>query len=50
MKLKNLLVKNHLSNFNQTWQDWSLRKALPKLLKEIQFMRKSGCHGNQKEL
>jgi hypothetical protein len=50
VNLKNLLVKNHLSNFNQTWQDWSLGEGLPKLFKEFHSMQKSGCHGNQKEL
>jgi hypothetical protein len=49
-ELKNLLVKNHKSNFNQTWQDWSLGEGLPKLLREFHFIQKSGYHGNQKEL
>jgi hypothetical protein len=48
VNLKNLLVKKHLSSFNQTLQDCSLGEGLPNLFKEFDSMQETGCHGNQK--
>jgi hypothetical protein len=45
VNLKKFLVKNHLSDFNQTCQDCSVGEGLPKLFKELNSMQKSGCHG-----
>jgi hypothetical protein len=39
VNLKHLLVKNTLSNFNQTWQDCSMGKGLPKLFIEFHMAK-----------
>ena len=44
--LKQHLQINCMANFDETLQECSLLKALPKLFKELYSMRKSGCHGN----
>jgi len=45
---KQLLLLNHFANFVETSQGCSLHKALSKLLKELNSMKNSGCHGNWK--
>ena len=45
----NLLLLNHWTILDETWQGCSLDKALPKLFKRLNSTHYSGCHGNQKE-
>ena len=44
---KNLLLQNQMANLDKTWQECSLDEALQKLLKEFNFIKNSGCHGNK---
>jgi hypothetical protein len=37
-----------VAKFVETLQGCSLHKALPKLFKELNSIKNSGCHGNQK--
>ena len=46
---KRHLLLNRLANFDETSQGCSLGGALSKLLKEMNSMQNSGCHGNRKE-
>ena len=47
--LKQHLILNHLVEFHQTSQGWSLDDPLSKLLKDFHSMQNSGCLGNLKE-
>ena len=47
ISLKNLLLQNQKANLDKTWQECSLGEALQKLLKEFNFNKNSGCHGNK---
>jgi len=42
------LLLNHLANCVKTLQGCFLHEALPKMLKELNFMQNSGCRGNRK--
>ena len=46
---KHLLLLNHWTNLDETWQGCSLGEALPKLFKRLNSKYNSGCHGNQNE-
>jgi hypothetical protein len=48
--LKQLLLLNHLAKFVETLQGCFLHKALPKIFKELNSIKNSGCHGNRKIL
>jgi hypothetical protein len=39
-----------MSDFKQTCQDCYFGEGIPKVFKEFDFMKKSGCHGNQKKI
>jgi CRISPR/Cas system-associated exonuclease Cas4 (RecB family) len=39
---------NHLAKFVETLQGCSLHEALLKVFKELDSLKKSGCHGDQK--
>ena len=47
--LKNLLLWNQPTDFNETSQKWSLRGALSEYLKDLNSVKNSGCHGNRKK-
>ena len=44
-KFKNLLVWNHWTNFNITWQKCSLGDPLPRMFKPSWYFKKHGCWG-----
>jgi hypothetical protein len=46
--IKQLLLLNHKAKIVEILQGCFLHKALPKLLKELNSIKNSGCHGNQK--
>ena len=46
--LKNLLW-NRPTDFNETLQKWSLVDALSEDFKDLNSVKNSGCHGNQKK-
>ena len=43
------LLLNHWDNLDETWQEFSLGEALPKLFKRLNSTYNSGCYGNKKE-
>ena len=47
---KHLLLLNHWDNLDQTWQEWSMAEALPKMFKRLNSTNNSGCHGNKNEI
>ena len=47
--LKNLLLWNRSTDFNETSQKWSLGDALSENFKDLNSMKNSGCHGNRKK-
>ena len=47
--LKNLLLWNRPTDFNETSQKWSLADALSENFKNLNSMKNSGCHGNRKK-
>ena len=47
--LENLLLWNRPTDFNETSQKWSLGDALSEYFKDMNSMKNSGCHGNQKK-
>ena len=42
---KNLLVRNHWTNFSITWQKYFLGDTLPRLFKQSRFVKKHGSYG-----
>ena len=42
---KNLLIGNHWTNFNITWQGCFFCNSLPRLFKPSWFVKKHGCQG-----
>ena len=42
---KNLLVRNHWTDFNITWQECSYGDSLPSLFKQSWFVKKHGIRG-----
>ena len=42
-KVKNLLVRNHWTDFNIIWQECSFGDPLPILFKQSWFVKKHGC-------
>ena len=46
---KHLLLPNRWANLDQTWQECSLGCPLQKLFTEFDFIKNSGCHGNEIE-
>ena len=47
--LRNLLLWNRATDFNETSQKWSLGDALSEHFKDMNSMKNSGCHGNRKK-
>ena len=47
--LKNLLLWNRTTDFNEASQKWSLGDALSEYFKDMNSMKNSGCHGNRKK-
>ena len=47
--LKNLLLWNRPTHFNETLQKWSLGDALSEKFKDMNSVKNSGCHGNRKK-
>ena len=47
--LKNLLLWNRPTDFNETSQKLSLGDALSEYFKDMNSMKNSGCHGNRKK-
>ena len=47
--LKNLLLWNRPTDFNETSQKWSLGDALSENFKDMNSVKNFGCHGNGKK-
>ena len=47
--LNNVLLLHHLADLDQPWLECSLGGPLQKLFTEFDFIKNSGCHGNQME-
>ena len=47
--LKNLLLWNRPTGFNETSQKWSLGDALSENFKDLNSVKNCGCHGNRKK-
>ena len=46
---KHLLLPNHWASLDQTWQECSMGGPLYQLFTEFDFIKNSGCHGNEIE-
>ena len=44
---EHLLLPNHWANSDQTWQECSLGRPLQNLFTEFDWIKNSGCHGNE---